>query len=192
MKRILLASVAVVAVVGVAVAAGEATSSAHPGARPEGHRMMGMHHHRGAMHGAMLARYDANGDGSITRSEIDAGLTKDFKSADTDRNNKLSSAELKAFMEARHAEMKAKMGMPDEPGDKAKNDGEPGKDGAKSAEHNMDPVKHLDWNLDGSLSFEEVSAPVRLLAMQLDHDASGTITATDLLGLRGGPMMGGL
>jgi hypothetical protein len=188
MKRYLLGSIAFLAVAGLAVTA---TSFASPGAHPAGHRMMGNGHHRGAMHAAMLTRYDANGDGSITRSEIDSGLTKDFKGADSDRNNKLSSAELKAFMEARHAEMRAKMGMPDAPGGEDEGDDGPGKDGAMPGHPDMDPVKHLDWNLDGSLSFEEVSAPIRLLAMGLDHDANGTITATDLLGHGGGPMMGG-
>lgn len=185
MKRILWVSAAALAFAGTVAAVAAPT----PGT-PEGKGMpfagghMGVHggHHR-AMMGMMIAHYDTNDDGSITRAEIDAGLNKDFKAADTDKNGRLSSAELKVYMEARHAEMMAKMGKPDA----AKDD-----DGGRDAHDGpmMDPVKHLDWNLDGSLSFEEFTAPVRLMAMRLDKDANGTITATDLMG-RHGPMMGG-
>jgi hypothetical protein len=188
MKRALLVSAAAVAVAGVAFAAFAGSSPPEgQGMGSGGHPRMG---HGGAMLGAHVTRYDANNDGSITRAEIDLGLNKDFKAADADRNGKVSSAEFKAFMAARHAEMKAKMGKP--AADKADDDDDdaPG-DNGHGRHAMMDPVKHLDWNLDGSLSLEEFSAPIHLLAMRLDKDANGTITATDLLGRHGGSMMGG-
>lgn len=190
MKGFLLASAAAFALAGTVVAwAGASPDDGKAGfaGHPMGMGRMGMHGgHHGAMAGALIARYDANNDGSITRGEIDSGLAKDFKTADGDRNGKVSSAEFKTFMEARHAEMKAKMAKPEgADGDDKGHEGHMMREGA------MDPVKHLDWNLDGALSLEEMSAPVRLLAMRLDKDANGTITATDLLKGRGGAMMGG-
>lgn len=185
MNGLFLASAAAIALVGAAAIGatvpGEAGDQMGAGMRFGGSHM-GMRGGHRAMMGMMIARYDANNDGSITRAEIDAGLAKDFKAADTDKNGKVSGAELKAFMEARHAEMMAKMGRPA--------DGADGKDGPPDMHREMmDPVKRLDWNLDGSLSFEEMAAPVRLLAMRLDKDGNGTITATDLMGR--GPGMGG-
>lgn len=188
MKGFLLASAAALALAGTvaAWAAGSPDGGMMGFAgHPMGMGRMGMHGgHHGAMAGALIARYDANDDGSITRAEIDSGLAKDFKAADSDHNGKVSSAEFKAFMEARHAEMMAKMGKP------AGAEGEGPEHEGMMGHGAMDPVKHLDWNLDGTLSLEEMSAPVRLLAMRLDNDANGTITATDLLKGHGG-MMGG-
>jgi Ca2+-binding EF-hand superfamily protein len=192
MKRLFLASVAVVAISGLAFAAGSAPPDAagHPMGGMRGMGPMGMpgqHHHE--MLSALIAHFDANGDGSITRAEIDAGIAKDFRNADTDHNGKLSNVELKAYMEARHAEMAAKWHGDDAKGDQPKDD-QDDHDGHAMGSQHMDPVKHLDWNLDGSLSLDEFGAPIRLVAMRLDRDGSGTITATDLLGHEGGPSMG--
>lgn len=185
MKGFLLASAAALALAGTVSAWAAAPGDGKMGfaGHPMGMGRMGMHGgHHGAMAGALIARYDANNDGSITRAEIDSGLAKDFKAADGDHNGKVSSAEFKAFMETRHAEMMAKMGKP------GGAEGE-GHEGGMMRHGPMDPVKHLDWNLDGALSIEEMSAPVRLMAMRLDKDGNGTITATDLLKGRGGAMM---
>jgi len=186
MKGFLLASAAALVFAGtLAVRAASPDDGKMGAGHPMGMGRMGMHGgHHGAMAGALIARYDANNDGSITRAEIDSGLAKDFKAADSDHNGKVSGAEFKAFMEARHAEMMAKMEKPEG----AKGDGH---EGGMMRHGAMDPVKHLDWNLDGALTIEEMSAPVRLLAMRLDKDANGTITATDLLKGRGGAMMEG-
>ncbi len=196
MRKFLLATVAVAAVTGLAYAATTAPGSAPDG---DGHPMkhgwggghMGMHggfHRHGEMFGALLARYDANGDGSITRAEIDAGIAKDFKAADTNHDGKLTNDELKAFMESQRKEMMAKMGITPPSADDQPKDGKdhphwghPG----MGMEH-ADFVKHLDWNMDGALSLEEFAAPIRLAALRLDRDGNGTITATDLLHGHGG------
>jgi EF hand len=203
MKKILLASAVLAAATGLAFAAGTATNAPPDG---DGHPMMGhgrwgghmgmmhggFHHHD--MFGALIARYDANGDGSITRAEIDAGIAKDFHAADTNHDGKLTNDELIAFIKSQHEAMMAKMGRQEPPKDDQSADGKDGKDGhdhhwghPPDMDH-MDLVKRLDWNMDGALSLEEFAAPIRLAAMRLDRDGNGTITATDLLGHGRGPM----
>lgn len=187
MKRLFLASAAIVAATGLAFAVGTAAPGGPPAARD--HPMSGMHEmggHHGEMMGALVARYDANGDGSITRAEIDSGITKDFRGADTDHNNKLTSTELTAYMQARHAEMMDRWHGGERQGSSPKGADDDHEHHGMGAGH-MDLIKHLDWNLDGSLSLDEFVAPIRLLAMRLDRDGSGTITATDLLGHQGEP-----
>ena len=196
MRTIILATTALVAIGAVAFAA--ATGAPEGG---DGHHGMGMHgmgmHGGMAMHhmmlGHLIAGYDTNGDGSITRAEIDSGLKKDFTTTDSNHDGKVSSTELGVFIKSQHAAMAEKMGH-----------GGDGHDDAKGGAHGdghggmaPDPekiagmlIKHLDWNLDGAASLEEFSAPVRLAAMRLDGDSNGTISATDLLkghGSMGGP-----
>jgi Ca2+-binding EF-hand superfamily protein len=197
MRNLLLATVAFAGLTGLALAAASGSAADQPPGPPSGmgHRMgqMGMHGGHGAMLGSLITRYDANGDGSITRAEIDAGIAKDFKAADTGHDGKLSSVEITAFVQARHAEMIAK--MKEKMGEKAGapgggQDGDARKWGMGEMDIGAMMLKHLDWNRDGTLSFDEFSAPIHLAAMRLDDDGNGTITATDLLGQGHGDRMG--
>src|SRR5260221_11630562 len=40
--------------------------------------------------------------------------------------------------------------------------------------------KHLDWNLDGELSFDEFAAHIRQMALRLDRNGDGVIDAEEL------------
>ncbi|MBB6522631.1 EF-hand domain-containing protein [Pseudoteredinibacter isoporae] len=54
-------------------------------------------------------KLDLDGDGIITRTEIQAAKSARFADMDTDKNGQLSQAELSAYGEAKKAEMQAKM-----------------------------------------------------------------------------------
>lgn len=54
-----------------------------------------------------FADLDTNGNGRITRDEVDAKIAADFSAADTDGNGTLSEEEADAFHQARHAERMA-------------------------------------------------------------------------------------
>ena len=49
-----------------------------------------------------FAELDTNGDGTITRSEVETKIADDFAAADQDGNGSLSEDEASAFHEARH------------------------------------------------------------------------------------------
>lgn len=55
-----------------------------------------------------FADLDTNGDGRITRDEVDAKIAADFSAADTDGNGTLSEEEADAFHQARHEERMAR------------------------------------------------------------------------------------
>ena len=65
------------------------------------------HGHHGGMK-AHLTEFDTNGDGDISKAEIDAKRAATFADADTNADGALSQAELVAHHEAKQAERKAK------------------------------------------------------------------------------------
>ena len=122
--------------------------------------MLGGHHDRGRREGpreaewhpprAMLLRYDANHDGSVTRAEMDAGLKADFARADTNRDGRLDEDEVRAVNKQRWS------------------------DDASTAS----PL--VDWNHDGTVDFEEFAATERSLFDQMDANGDGILTPDEL------------
>ncbi|RAA14740.1 EF-hand domain-containing protein [Ralstonia pseudosolanacearum] len=78
--------------------------------------------HAGEMRGKMQARLDAkfkaadkNGDGALTREEMQAGLPKlarHFDEIDANHDGKVTEDEIRAFMKARHDAHRAQHGTP--------------------------------------------------------------------------------
>jgi len=69
----------------------------------------GMHHH--GHHGDMTKQLDGNGDGIVTKAEAEAAATAHFDKMDANHDGRIDQAEtaaIKARMQARVAEMRAK------------------------------------------------------------------------------------
>jgi hypothetical protein len=101
---------------------------------------------------ALLLRYDANHDGTITREEMEAGLKADFDAADSDHDGCLSPAEVRAENERRLKQ-----------------------DGAQAS-----PL--VDWNLDGCVDRREFGNTVRSYFDLADRRKDGKVTQLELRG----------
>jgi Ca2+-binding EF-hand superfamily protein len=113
-------------------------------------------HHRGGP-GQMLEQVDANADGAITKSEIDAHRAEKFASADTNGDNLVSASEFEAFMLAERER--------------------------RQAERREKRFAKLDANGDGMISAEEHSAAddarVEKMFERLDTDGDGVISEAE-------------
>ncbi|THH35729.1 calcium-binding protein [Aliishimia ponticola] len=108
---------------------------------------------------------DANGDGQITKEEMQAGREARFTSADTNGDGMLSAEELEAQMAARAKDRAAKMvERMDENGDGQISQDELPKPRRGGGERMFD---RADANDDGALSKEEFEAAVE--KMQKRH-----------------------
>jgi Ca2+-binding EF-hand superfamily protein len=107
------------------------------------------------------AQADSNGDGAIDRAEFDAQRANHFKSTDSDGDGFVTEAELKAFFEAKRAQMEAHRG------DKA----------AKMMER-------LDANKDGKITEAEWPKEGRMSFKNADADSDGAVTAEELTKMR--------
>lgn len=129
-KPFLLASVAL-----FAVAAASPALAQGKGAGPRGERMLGV----------IFAKVDTNKDGKITKEEIVAYRTAQFKAADKNNDGFLEGEEIRVFITNR------RFAMRDADGD--------GKISAKEfGERRADRFKELDQNKDGTLTPEELQA----------------------------------
>jgi Ca2+-binding EF-hand superfamily protein len=99
--------------------------------------------HSGKM---LIANFDANSDGTVTRGELEAGLRQNFRQADTDHDGRLNPDEAAAANERR----------------------------IRLDESTAMPL--IDWNKDGFVDFEEFSGGVRSQFEQLDLDGDGEVT----------------
>ncbi len=99
--------------------------------------------HTGAM---MIANYDTNNDGTVTRRELEAGLRQFFAQADTNHDGRLDADEAAAANQRR----------------------------IKFDESTAIPL--IDWNQDGVIDFDEFAAGVRSQFDQLDTDGDGEVT----------------
>jgi hypothetical protein len=87
----------------------------HAGMR--GHRMM----HHGMRHGAMMrimfALIDADGDGALSREEVQEALDRIFNQIDADGDGRLTMEEIRTFYRAARAP--GEMDQPEEPAEPA-------------------------------------------------------------------------
>jgi Ca2+-binding EF-hand superfamily protein len=95
---------------------------------------------------ALLLKYDANHDGTLTRDELIAGLKKEFAALDTNHDGCLTPDQVDAVNQARIA-------------------------ADRSA---ATPLQ--DWNQDGCVDFREFSAAAYSLFDELDRNGDGKIT----------------
>ena len=98
----------------------------------------------------LMLRYDANNDGQITRSELEAGVRQDFRQADTNHDGLLDADEVRATNERR----------------------------IRLDQSNATPL--IDWNHDGNVDFAEFAAPMRSLFEQYDADEDGVVTLQEM------------
>jgi hypothetical protein len=117
-----------------------------------------------------LLRFDANRDGRITRAEVEAGIVAEFRGIDSNQDGRLDATEYQAYENGRRAARRAWRAA------------HPNGDGGEPSERvsNWDPMKRLDWNLDGYVTMEEFGGRTRANAMRADRDGDGTILVEDL------------
>lgn len=151
---------------------------------------------RGPRHNFMirvpgLAEFDLDNDGRVSRNEIDRGLKKRFEEADENDDGALDPDE---FAKAQPApppgpppgmEPRTMPLPPPGAGCPCACDDRRGSPGRRVEFHHRRPdpktmFNHLDWNLDGELSFEEFAAPIRQMALHLDRNGDGVIDADEL------------
>ena len=112
---------------------------------------------------APLESYDADGDGSVTQEEVEAGRTRRFAEADADGDGALSPTELLAMEEAIREEIRL----------------------ARATQ----VVTRMDDNGDGLLQAEELAArspQVAPIFDRLDTDNDGAITQEEMAAARPG------
>ena len=99
---------------------------------------------------AMLLKYDANHDGTLTRDELISGLKAEFAAHDTHHNGCLDAEQAGAINQAR----------------------------VDADQSTATPV--VDWNQDGCIDYTEFSAAPYSLFDQLDSDHDGKLTPKEL------------
>jgi hypothetical protein len=99
---------------------------------------------------AMLLKYDANHDGTVTRAELIAGLKAEFAAHDTHHNGCLDADQADAINQAR----------------------------VDDDQSTATPV--MDWNQDGCIDYTEFSAAPYSLFDQLDMNHDGKLDPKEL------------
>jgi Ca2+-binding EF-hand superfamily protein len=99
----------------------------------------------------VLASYDANHDGIVTRQEMEAGLKHDFAALDTAGAGKLTPEQVRAENIRRKQAYGAK----------------------------YSPV--IDWNNDGAVTYEEFAKSVTAIFDQFDKNGDGSVKGDELI-----------
>jgi len=99
---------------------------------------------------AILLKYDANHDGTVTRDELIKGLKAEFAAHDTRHNGCLDAEQAAEINQAR----------------------------VDADQSTATPV--VDWNQDGCIDYTEFSAAPYSLFDQLDADHDGKLTPKEL------------
>jgi Ca2+-binding EF-hand superfamily protein len=99
---------------------------------------------------AILLKYDANHDGTVTRDELIKGLKAEFAAHDTRRNSCLDAEQAGEINQTR----------------------------VDADQSTATPV--VDWNQDGCIDYTEFSAAPYSLFDQLDADHDGKLTPKEL------------
>jgi len=160
MRKYLIAGVAAAALAAVGIVGGVALAeSGAQGASAQ------------AQHHGMFARYDANGDGVITRAEFDAARQANFDRLDTNHDGSISRDELHAGFQ---------------------NAGDRGhwRHGGGGRMREM-MLQREDSNHDGSISRDEFLAGPIARFNQLDANHDGVISADELAQARAAHDHGG-
>ncbi|HYM18091.1 MAG TPA: hypothetical protein VEU06_05965 [Micropepsaceae bacterium] len=98
----------------------------------------------------LMLSYDANGDGTVTRQELDEGLHRQFAICDVNGDGRLDSQETQAENQRRFMA-----------------------NGTLAS-----PL--IDWNQDGFVSFEEFATTAHSVFDGLDKDKDGRLTPDEL------------
>ncbi|WP_245189198.1 EF-hand domain-containing protein [Mameliella alba] len=115
----------------------------------------GAHGPRGAFMQEMFAEIDADGNGKVTKEEIEAFKTARFEATDTDGDGKLSREEIAAARDARRvARMQTMVERLDQDGDGLLSADELAAGPARRAPQDM--FDRLDADDDGALTLEEI------------------------------------
>lgn len=96
--------------------------------------------------GALLLKYDANHDGTLTRDELIAGLKQEFAALDTNHDGCLTPDQVDAINQERIAADRS----------------------------TATPLQ--DWNQDGCVDYREFSAAAYSLFDEMDRNGDGKIT----------------
>ena len=135
--------------------------------------------HRDGGRGSMsLLQFDTDKNGSVTRAEVDAGIQAQFKGADTNADGRLDPVEFQKYNDTRKAERKARYEA--WRAKKESDGGDAKRDFPDRGERNFDPMKHMDWNLDGYITPDEFGVRTRTQAMRADRNGDGTIQADEM------------
>jgi len=94
----------------------------------------------------MIASYDSDNNGTVTRAELEAGLRQYFRQADTNRDGRLDPDEVAAANQ-RRIRMDQSAAIP-----------------------------LIDWNQDGYVDFGEFAASIRSIFEELDLNGDGQVT----------------
>jgi len=143
-RKLLIATAAVIGIASTAVIA-----TAHDRGNGPG---------KGHGPAALFERFDTNGDGTITKAEVEAAAAARFTEADSNGDGVLSAEEMTAAAEGRRAN--------------------------RRAERIAKRIEMHDANGDGMLSLEEVTAAAgdgraNKMFEHLDTDGDGTITKAE-------------
>ena len=133
-------------------------ASAHMKGEGHGGGMRGEGHGRGGMMGQeMMARYDANKDGSITQAEIDQNRTQWYGEFDADKNGGLTLQEFtNLWLKARN-------------------------------EMIVREFQFFDRDGNGTVTLEEYRLPMQDLVASRDRNGDGALSRDDRGGRGGGP-----
>ena len=99
---------------------------------------------------AMLTKYDANKDGTVTRDELIAGLRAEFAAHDLKRNGCLDDAQVADINQSR----------------------------VDADQSTASPL--IDWNQDSCINYTEFSAAPYSLFDQMDRNRDGRVTPQEM------------
>lgn len=142
---------------------GTAMAQGYPGGGPHGDRSFGEER---------FAELDTNGDGRVTRAEVEAKIAEDFASADQDGNGTLDQEEAEAFHQARHEERRER--MREHRGDRhfeRRAGDDDAIDREEFGERGMDLFERVDLDENGEVTQTEMNIVANL--MELRHEGRG-------------------